>query len=269
MTINEKNEQVIVMRKSRQLPAIGSALLLLALAGCGGGGSSTPQGQPVTPSEPPPPTLPEGIWETADRSTVAYVLPAQGGAAGELWAVASTGSSPLLQGALSVEGSGFVAGQARYLTSDAAQAADARVSLGATGTGELSFSSTVGSSTVPTVISMTPSTTYQRVAALTEWAGCWQIAGDPIASSFCVSSAGVISGNRGACQLVGTVGLRPEAKAVVNVMLQEQGCAEGQTFNGIGVYARSNGVIVEASRMLALKNVVNTRRSLVGLTKTN
>lgn len=254
------------MNKSVNTSVLGSAMLLLALAGCGGGGGGGPA---PAPAPAPQATLPEGIWETSDQQTVAYVLPARDGSAGEVWAIASASPTPMLQGALAVDGTRFVAGSARYLTSNAADAADARVVLESVGTGQLSLSSQVGSGATPAVISMTPSATYQRTATLAEWSGCWQIAGDAIASSFCVSDAGVISGSRGGCQLLGTVGLRPEAKAVVSVTLIEQGCSEGQTFTGIGAYARNQGVVVESSRMLALKNAAGNRRSIVGLTKVN
>ena len=85
------------MRKSRQIPALGSTLLLLALSACGGGGSSSPEVDAA-------PALQEGLWDASNQSGVAYVLPASDGSAGEIWAIGSTGGRPLVQGKLSVDG---------------------------------------------------------------------------------------------------------------------------------------------------------------------
>jgi len=109
------------------------------------------------------------------------------------------------------------------------------------------------------------STTYNRAATMADWEGCWQIAGDAVSNQFCVSSAGVVSGYRGACQLAGTISLRPESKAVVTASVQESVCPEAVSHSGIGVFARSGGVVVEDARMLALKSADATVRSLLPL----
>lgn len=115
------------------------------------------------------------------------------------------------------------------------------------------------------VSGMTASTTYNRAATMADSEGCWQIAGDAVSNQFCVSSAGVVSGYRGACQLAGTISLRPESKAVVTASVQESVCPEAVSYSGIGVFARSGGVVVEDARMLALKSADATVRSLLPL----
>ncbi len=249
------------MKSFQQRSALLCALVALTLTACGGSGGSS------APAPDVPPALPEGLWEADNLSTVAFVLPASDGSAGEVWAIRAADGSPLIQGALRVDGQRFVSDAARYLTSNAGEAANVAFGVEPTEGGQLSFTSAAGSVSGPVTVNMTAAASYQRVATLTEWSGCWRISGDTIDSQLCVSPSGQISGYRGGCQLAGTISVRPEAKAVVNVSLQEQACNEAESFTGIGTYGRNAGVVVETARMLALKNVGNNRRSLVGLTR--
>lgn len=247
--------------KTRYLLTASATLLALLLSACGGGGGD------AAPAPTPVPELPQGLWDAPDHSRVVYVLPSAGAAAGEVWSITSGGTSPLVQGELQVEGSGFLASGARYLTGNPADAVDAQVAIQAASDGTLSYADQTVAAGTTTVAGMTASSTYQRVASLGDWEGCWQIAGDAIESQFCVSADGVVSGSRGACVLAGSVALRPEGKAVVTVTVEESGCAEAQSLAGIGVFARSGGQVVEDARMLALMNAEGTQRSLIGLSR--
>lgn len=243
----------------RFLSSVSTALLVLSLVACGGGG-----GGGGTP--PPVPVLPQGLWD--GEGLVTYVLPTATGA-GEVWALPADTEKSVLFGSLQVSGSGFAANTARYMTGVVAEAADAQLSLASAGTALTLTGSIPALSRTISLNNMTASPVYERVATMSDWQGCWQLAGDLVASEFCVSSLGVVSGFRGACTLSGTVSLRPEAKSVVNVSVQESSCSEAKSLSGIGAFARSAGVVVEAGRMLALKTADNSLRSLVGLFKPN
>lgn len=246
----------------RYLKMVATVLTALTLVACGGGGGDG--------GSTPAPTLPQGLWDALDSSLTLYVLPSAG-AAGEVWAIQG-GSTPLadrylVQGSLQVSGDGFEAGAARYLTGDAADAADAQAALRSTTGGGLDFGFHTSAAGTVTVAGMTPSAAYERTATLSDWQGCWEIAGDVVDNQICVSDTGVVTGHRGACVLSGSVGLRTEAKAVVDVSVQESVCAEATNLSGIGVFARSGGTIVEDARLLALKGADGNTRSLIPLTR--
>lgn len=234
------------------------AALGLGLTACGGGGGDTP------PPEPSP-VLPQGLWLTADQSMAVYVLPS--GAAGEVWAI--EGTTPyLIQGQLQVAGAGFAADTARYLKSSASGSADAQALVQASGDGQLSFGAKVVGLSDISVTGLTASATYNRSAALSDWAGTWDIDGDQLDNSVSVAADGTITGNRGACNLSGAVSPRAEAKAVVNVSIQESGCAEASNYSGIGVFARDEGgSVIEDKRSFILKNANATRFTLIRLVK--
>jgi hypothetical protein len=244
----------------KQMFKCGSAVLLsLFMVACGGGGGDG--GDTISP------VLPQGLWDAATPAGSVYILPAaaNSGAVGEVWAIGRTSPNALLQGFLRVSGASFEANAARYMTSDSAEAADVRIALVTTG-GDLAL--TVTGSTLEgtqTISGLTRSATYDRSATLADWEGCWQIVGDPVESKLCVSDIGVISGSRGSCEFSGAVSLRAEAKAVVNVELQESVCPDASSFSGIGVFGRENDQVVEDARVLALKNPSSTLRSLVRL----
>lgn len=237
-----------------------AAALGLGLTACGGGGGDTP------PPEPSP-VLPQGLWDTADKSMAVYVLPLSSGAAGEVWAIERT-TPYLIQGQLQVDGAGFAADTARYLKSSASGSADAQALVQASGDGQLSFGAKVVGLSDISVTGLTASATYNRSAALSDWTGTWDIAGDELVSHVSVAVDGTITGNRGACNLSGAVSLRAEAKAVVNVSIQESGCAEASNYAGIGVFARdADGLVIEDRRSFVLKNANATRFISIPLVK--
>lgn len=246
---------------TKRFPMLFAAAVLgLGLSACGGGGGDTPAPEPA-------PILPQGLWDTADKSMAVYVLPLSAGGAGEVWAIERT-TPYLIQGTLQVAGGGFAADTGRYLQLSASGSADAQAMVQASGDGQLSFGAKVVGLSDISVTGLTASATYNRVAALSDWAGDWDIAGDALVSHVSVAADGAISGNRGACTLSGAVSLRPEAKAVVNVSIQESGCAEASTFSGIGVFARDeNGAVIEDRRSFVLKNVNSTRFTTIPLVK--
>lgn len=236
------------------------AVLALSLAACGGGGSDGGASDPV---------LPQGLWDATEPAATVYILPtaANSGAAGEVWAIEASAPNALLQGSLQVSGSSFRANAARYLTSDIGDAADVQVALVAGGGGPTLTVTGSALEGTRTISGLTSSSTYDRVAVMADWEGCWTLVDDVVDSVMCVSTAGAISGSRGACQLAGTVSIRPEAKAVVNIQVEESACVEAQSLSGIGVFARNSGAVVEDGRMLALKNASATRRSFIRLNR--
>lgn len=249
--------------KKQTISRVSMAVLALSLAACGGGGGGGDAADPV---------LPQGLWDATEPAATVYILPAaaNSGAAGEFWAIDASLPNAVLQGSLQVSGSSFRASAARYLTSDAGEAADAQVALVEGDNGPTLTVTGSALDGTQTISGLTSSPTYDRVATMADWQGCWALVGDMVDSTMCVSGAGVISGNRGACELAGTVSLRPEAKAVVDIQVQESECGEAENLGGIGVFARSSGTVVEDARMLALKNGaatngVATRRSLIRL----
>lgn len=244
--------------KKQTISRVSMAVLALSLAACGGGGGDGGASDPV---------LPQGLWDATEPAATVYILPAaaNSGAVGEVWAIEASAPNALLQGSLQVSGSSFRANAARYLTSDIGDAADVQVAVVAGSSGPTLTVTGSALEGTQTISGLTSSPAYDRVAVMADWEGCWKLVGDEVDSEMCVSSAGAISGNRGACVLAGTVSFRPEAKAVVNIQVEESACDEAQSLSGIGVFARISGTVVEEGRMLALKSASATRRSLIPL----
>ncbi len=242
---------------------LAAGVLGLVVSACGGGGGDA--APPPAPPEPSP-VLPQGLWDTADKSMAVYVLPLSSGE-GEVWAIERT-TPYLIQGQLQVAGAGFAADTARYLKSSASGSADAQALVQASGDGQLSIGAKAVGLPDISVTGLTASATYNRSAALSDWAGTWDIAGDELVSHVSVAADGTITGNRGACNLSGAVSLRAEAKAVVNVSIQESECAEASNYAGIGVFARdADGLVIEDRRSFVLKNANATRFTSIPLVK--
>lgn len=246
--------------------------LLLALVGCGGGGGGGSSGGGVDTT---PPVLPQGIWRgSSDDGTLAVmVMPESTG--GTVWAVgrgvATTSTNPtatatitsLYQASLTANGQAFSGtGTALAVASTASP----------TSTPGLTVTVAAGSPAGQTILfalngesgALTYGSHYDTPASLsvapgsTLWAGTWASAQSvqglgSVVTQWTVEANGAVSGSgTGGCTYTGTVLLRPEGKALVNVTLTETCGGSVFGFTGVGAPGvDANGNVV--GRLVVLR----------------
>lgn len=219
---------------SAALPAAfswaGALLVALTLAGCGGGDSES---SPPTPEPGPSATLAavQGIWQSAaggTTSTSAIVLPD-----GALWAVqvSGTGASAMtrvLKATLAVQGSGYSATGKSYTLGGVTSAATT-VPVVASVVEKTSLNVRTGADANAETLDLAWQARYDTSASLAGFAGAWSATLGPGTVLWSIDEQGRISGRRTTgCTYTGQLALRPERKAVVDALVQED-CAGSRT----------------------------------------
>lgn len=252
----------------------GALLVALMLAGCGGGGSEspTPTPEPIpepTPTPQPGPTATlaavQGIWQSAAggaSSTSAIVLPDGG-----LWAVqvSGTGASAttrVLKATLAVQGSGYSATGKSY-TLGGNTSAPATVPVVASVVEKTSLSVRTGTDASAETLVLAWQARYDTSASLAGFAGAWSATLGPGTVHWNIDDQGRISGTRTTgCTYTGQLALRPERKAVVDALVQED-CAGTRT--QLGGVATINP---DTDRMSMVMTTANeTQAVLLGLAR--
>ena len=212
--------------------------LLSGLTGCGGSVDAEVDDVAV-------PELPQGIWRgTVGTDTVSViVLPTASPSAGELWSIGrdSLGGTRLLKADVALDGNAFVG--TGSLLSSSPTGITPNVSVSAAGAGDplSSLSFTLGSDSA----NLSFAGYYADSATLADWTGQWQNSqtlgsAGTLLTTWTVSAEGVISGERSdGCVYQGNIALRPEAKAVVDIEVEETCASTTVTsttvdFRGIG-----------------------------------
>ena len=201
----------------------------MLLAGCGGGGSEPEPTPEPTPEPGPTPTLTaaQGIWQSAAggaTSTSAIVLPDGG-----LWAVqiSGTGASTttrVLKARLTVQGSGYSATGKSY-TLGGSTSAPATVAVAASVVEKTSLNVRTGVDAGAETLTLAWQARYDTPASLAGFAGAWSATLGPGMVRWNIDDQGRISGTRTTgCTYTGQLALRPERKAVVDALVQED-CA--------------------------------------------
>ena len=201
----------------------------MLLAGCGGGGSEPEPTPEPTPEPGPTPTLTaaQGIWQSATggaTSTSAIVLPDGG-----FWAVqvSGTGASTttrVLKARLTVQGSGYSATGKSY-TLGGSTSAPATAPVAASVVEKTSLSVRVGADAGDESLSLAWQGRYDTSASLAGFAGSWSATLGPGTVHWSMDEQGRITGSRTTgCTYTGQLALRPERKAVVDALVQED-CA--------------------------------------------
>lgn len=222
------------------------------LAGCGGS-----DGVPPTPDTPQPGTTPtltalQGLWQSAAgdaASTSAIVLPD-----GNLWAVQVKGtgasaSTRVLKATLAVQGSAYSATGKSY-TLGGSTSAPATAPVVASVVEKTSLNVRVGADASAETLSLAWQGRYDTSASLAGFAGTWSATLGPGTVSWSIDGQGRITGTRTTgCIYTGQLGLRPERKAVVDALVQED-CA--------GVRTQLNGVATLNSESGRLSMVLTT-----------
>jgi len=211
-----------------------SALLVaLMLAGCGGGGSEPEPTPEPTPEPGPTPTLTaaQGIWQSAAggaTSTSAIVLPDGG-----LWAVqiSGTGASAttrVLKATLTVQGRGYSATGKSY-TLGGSTSAPATVPVAASVVEKSSLNVRTGTDAGGETLALAWQARYDTSASLAGFAGAWSATLGPGTVRWSIDEQGRITGTRTTgCTYTGQLALRPERKAVLDALVQED-CAGTRT----------------------------------------
>lgn len=237
------------MQRNKQTVSVALVAFFLAgLAGCGGGG-----GGEEAQVDPEPLDLPQGIWRgtVGERSVSVLVLPTGESTKGELWAIGrdSSGTS-LYKAEVSLTGQAF-AGTGSLLTASPVSATpNVVVSMPGIDSPKATLTFTLGNDSAD----LTYASYYETPATLADWMGGWtntQSTGlGSLVTTWTVASDGGLTGTRSdGCTYLGTVALRPEAKAVVNIAAEET-CGSGSNlvkvnFSGIGTPGLdSNGNVV-------------------------
>jgi hypothetical protein len=209
------------------------ATLLAGLTGCGGSVDAEVDDVAV-------PELPQGIWRgTVGTDTVSViVLPAASPSAGELWSIGrdSLGGTRLLKADVALDGGTFVG--TGSLLSSSPTSITPNVSVSAAGAGDplSSLSFTLGSDSS----NLSFAGYYADSATLSDWTGQWQNSqtlgsAGTLLTTWTVSAEGAISGTRSdGCSYQGSVALRPEAKAVVDIEVEETCASTTVDFRSIG-----------------------------------
>ena len=206
-----------------------SLLAALLLAGCGGGSSDPEPPSAPTPQPGPTPTLAavQGIWQSATggaTSTSAIVLPDGG-----FWAVqvSGTGASTttrVLKARLTVQGSGYSATGKSY-TLGGSTSAPATVAVAASVVEKTSLNVRTGVDAGGETLALAWQARYDTPASLAGFAGAWSATLGPGMVRWNIDDQGRISGTRTTgCTYTGQLALRPERKAVVDALVQED-CA--------------------------------------------
>lgn len=224
----------------------GALLVALMLAGCGGGSeSSEPTPAPI-PEPGPTPTLAavQGIWQSAAggaTSTSAIVLPDGG-----LWAVqvSGTGASTttrVLKATLTVQDSGYTATGKSYTLGGAA-GAPTTVPVVASVVEKTSLNVRTGADASAETLALAWQARYDTSASLAGFAGAWSATLGPGMVHWSIDDQGRISGTRTTgCTYTGQLALRPERKAVVDALVQED-CAGTRTqLGGVATITPDSG----------------------------
>lgn len=228
---------------SKHMRWLASLALALALAACGGGGGG---GGEQTSA----PVLPQGIWRASgvDGTLAVMVLPETVG--GSVWAVgrsADQTTTSLYQASLGASGQAF-SGTGTALTVVGSASPTSTPSLTVTLAAGSPSGQTMSFALNGEVGSLAYGSHYNTPASLTaasgtttQWSGDWSSSQSvqglgSLVTQWTVGTDGVISGSgTGGCSYAGTVSLRPESKAVVNVALTETCNSNVLQFSGIGV----------------------------------
>lgn len=242
-------------------------LAALLLAGCGGGDSDSPTPAPgPTPEPGPTPTLTavQGLWQSAAggaTSTSAIVLPD-----GNLWAVQvnGTGASAttrVLRATLAVQGTGYSATGKSY-TLGGSTSAPTTVPLAASVIEKTSLSVRTGADAAET-ITLAWQGRYDTSASLAGFAGAWSTTLGPGTVHWGIDDQGRISGTRTTgCTYTGQLGLRPERKAVVDALVQED-CAGVRTqLGGVATLNPDSGRL-----SMVMTTADDTQAVVLGLTR--
>lgn len=240
-----------MLGKKWMASGVMSAALLAGMTGCGGSVSevAAPEAEDVTVPEVEDVAvveLPQGIWRGpmgSDNVSV-IVLPTATSTAGALWAISrdSFGTTRLFKADVTSSGPNFV-GTGSVLTSNPTSVGPAvEVSVAGSASPQSSLSFALGSDSA----SLAAASYYADSASLADWTGQWQNSqalgsAGTLVTNWTVSAEGVISGTRSdGCSYAGTVALRPEAKAVVNITVAETCASTTLNFSGIGSPGVSN-----------------------------
>ena len=234
----------------------------MLLAGCGGGSSDPEPPSAPTPQPGPTPTLAavQGIWQSATggaTSTSAIVLPDGG-----FWAVqvSGTGASTttrVLKARLTVQGSGYSA-TGKIYTLGGSTSAPATAPVAASVVEKTSLSVRVGADAGDESLSLAWQGRYDTSASLAGFAGSWSATLGPGTVHWSMDEQGRITGSRTTgCTYTGQLALRPERKAVVDALVQED-CA--------GVRTQLNGVATlnsESGRMSMVMTTADENQAVV------
>jgi hypothetical protein len=221
-----------------KLLPLGAAVLALALAGCGGSPSS---GEPATVIAPVLSISDaQGIWRSATGASTtlsAVVLPD-----GKLWALMSTATSTsastrLLKGSMAVEANTLAgSGKSYNLSTGTVDNLSLSASLTVKSALSGSITSTVAAAES---YSLSYQTRYETPATLGDfladaskpWIGNF---GD-IAVTWTVNAGSIAGTSTTGCTYAGTLSLRNEAKAVVDVTVNETCAGVLKQFSGVAL----------------------------------
>ena len=248
----------------RPFSRLSSSALLAAvlLAGCGSSDSVPPDTPEPGPTPAPTPTLAalQGLWQSTAGdavSTSAIVLPD-----GNLWAVQvhGTGASTttrVLRASLAVQGTGYSA-TGKIYTLGGSTSAPATAPVAASVVEKTSLSVRVGADAGDESLSLAWQGRYDTSASLAGFAGSWSATLGPGTVHWSMDEQGRITGSRTTgCTYTGQLALRPERKAVVDALVQED-CA--------GVRTQLNGVATlnsESGRMSMVMTTADENQAVV------
>lgn len=225
---------------SKHMRWLASLALLVVLAACGGGGGGG--------EETEPPVLPQGIWRVSgdDGSLAVMVLPETTG--GTVWAVgrsADLTTTSLYQASVSASGHVF-SGTGTALTVVSSASPTSTPGLTVTLAAGSPAGQTLSFALNGEVGALDYGSHYDTPASLdgasgtTLWAGTWGISQSvaglgSLVTSWTVDASGAVTGSgSGGCTYTGSVQLRTEAKALVNVTLTETCGSTVHGFTGVG-----------------------------------
>ena len=210
---------------------VSVSALVLALVGCGG--SPAPEG-PLSTS------LLQGIWRSpasAASTTSAVVLPD-----GKMWALVSNASSTrVLKAAFVGQPHGFDGSGKSFVL---ATTSSNSISMTASVVEGSSLSAAIGTGSQAENFSLAYQARYASAAQLADFAGAWQATLGPGIVNWTLSETGVLNGTRTTgCTYSGTLSLRAERKAIVDVAVSED-CAGALTLlSGIAVESEDKASI--------------------------
>lgn len=232
---------------------VSASLSVLALLGCGG--SPAPEVPPV----PLSPSLLQGIWRSAasaTSTTSAVVLPD-----GKMWALVSNASSTrVLKAAFVGQVKEFTGSGTNFTLETPTTSA---VSLTASVVEGSSLSTAIGTGAQAETFSLAYQARYASAAQLADFAGSWAEVVGPGTLNWSISNLGAISGTRTTgCTYSGTLSLRAEKKAVVDVSVTED-CA--------GALTQLSGIAVKSEDKLAITMLMTNKdeTAAVALNLTN
>jgi len=219
------------------LTAVLTTALMTACAG-GGGDAPAPMPTPApTPTLTPAQTVAalQGIWQSASGAAVSsstIVLPD-----GQLWSVISstsgaTTTTRLVKASLAAQTAGF-GGSGKSYTLGTTTIDN--VTAAATVVEKSSFSGTISGNGQTEPFALAYQARYDTPAVLAEFAGNWIATLGPGVVNWTVGSTGALTGSRTTgCTYTGQISLRPESKAVVNVVIAETCAASVTQLSGVG-----------------------------------